>query len=78
MSTKKYQELKNLSKDELLTKERQLVADLFQARMKRTTGQLENMASVWLMRKNLARVKMLLTQVGGNRVGAEVRKEVAR
>ncbi len=62
MATKNYKELKNLSKDELATKVRQLEADIFQARMKKATGQLENQAAVWKLRKNLARAKMLLGQ----------------
>ncbi len=64
MSNKRFKELKNLSKDELLSKQNELEANLFQAKIKRTTGQLENVSSVWLLRKDLARVKMLQTQQG--------------
>jgi large subunit ribosomal protein L29 len=64
VATKKFKELKNLSKDELASKARELEAGLFQARLKKTTGQLENVSSVWLMRKQLARVKTLQTLAG--------------
>ena len=63
MTTKRFKEMKNLSKDELLAKVRELEASLFQARMKRTTGQLENVASIWKLRKDLARAKTLQTQI---------------
>ena len=59
MSTKQFKGLKNLSSDELKTKARELEGNLFQARMKRATGQLEDTASIWRMRKDLARVRML-------------------
>jgi large subunit ribosomal protein L29 len=63
MSNKIIKQLKNLSKDELVTKVRELEAGLFQARMKKVTGQLENTASLWKMRKDLARAKTLISQV---------------
>lgn len=62
MSNKIIKQLKNLSKDELVTKVRELEAGLFQARMKKVTGQLENTASLWQMRKELARAKTLISQ----------------
>ncbi len=61
VSTKRFKEYKNLSQDELVTKAREIEAGLFQARMKRATGQLEDTASIWKMRKDLARVKTLQT-----------------
>lgn len=62
MATKRFKELKNLSKDELSTKIRGSEAELFQIRMKKTTGQLEDTAAIWRLRKDLARMKMLLSQ----------------
>lgn len=59
MANKQMKELKNLSKEELLSKARELEAGLFQGRMKQMTGQLENTSSLWQMRKALARMKML-------------------
>ncbi len=64
MSNKRIKELRNLSKEELTTRARELEAQLFQAKMKQTTGQLEDVSSVWRLRKDLARVKMLRAQAG--------------
>ena len=59
MSTKRLNELKNLSKDELSTKLREVEAELFQAKMKKMTGQLTDTASLWRLRKQVARIKTL-------------------
>jgi large subunit ribosomal protein L29 len=59
VSTKQYKELKQLSKTELTAKQRELEANLFQAKMKGATGQLEDKATIWRLRKDLARVKSL-------------------
>ncbi len=61
MSTKRFKELKNLSKDELVTKVRETETELFQAKVKLSMGQLENTASIWKLRKDLARIKTLQT-----------------
>lgn len=63
MGTKRFRELKNLSKDELTTKVREIEHDLFQTRIKKVTGQLEDTAMLWRQRKDLARMKMLLGQL---------------
>ncbi len=62
MSTKRFKELKNLSRDELATKIREAEGQLFQTRMKKVTGQLEDTAMLWRLRKDLARMKMLEAQ----------------
>ena len=62
MSNKSIREMKNLSKDELSAKAREIEASLFQSRMQRTTGQLADTASIWRHRKALARVKTLQGQ----------------
>ncbi len=65
MATQKVMKaLKGLSKDELVRKERDLQKEFFDARMKKTTGQLENTSSLWRVRKEIARVKTLLSQAG--------------
>lgn len=61
MTTKRFKTLKNLSKDELLIKIRELETSFFQARMRQAIGQLENTASLWQLRKDLARAKTLQT-----------------
>ena len=62
MSSKRFKELKNLSVDELATKIRENEAALFEARMKKVTGQLEDTAKMWRLRKDMARMKMLQAQ----------------
>ncbi len=62
MSTKRFRELKNLLKDELATKIRESELQLFHVRMKKATGQLEDTAMIWRLRKDLARMKMLVAQ----------------
>lgn len=62
MSSKRYKELKNLSKDELVTKVREIEASLFQAKMKKVTGQLADTAVMWKARKDIARIKTLLSK----------------
>ena len=59
MSTKRFTELKNLSKQELVSKVRETELQLFQARMKQATGQLQDTALLWRLRKDLACMKML-------------------
>ena len=63
MSTKRLKELKNLSKAELLVKIRENEGQLFQVKMKKATGQLEDTAIIWRLRKELARMKMLQSQL---------------
>lgn len=62
MSNKKIKEFKNLTKDELVVKVREVQASLFEARMKQKTGQLEDINTLWKLRKDVARMKTLLTQ----------------
>ena len=61
MSTKRFSELKNLSKGELVTKLREIEAEMFQVKMKKMTGQLTDSASLWRLRKQIARIKTLQT-----------------
>lgn len=61
MSSKRFKELKNLSKDEISAKVRETEAELFQVRMKKMTGQLADSAQLWRLRKDVARLKTLQT-----------------
>ena len=63
MSNKQFKDVKQLSKDELLTKVRETEAALFKSKMQKSTGQLSNTSSVWGSRKMLARLKTRLTQL---------------
>ena len=66
MSTKNFKKLLNLSKDELISKIREEESSMFLAKMKHVTGQLENTASLRNGRKNICRMKMLLSQKQGS------------
>ena len=63
MKTKDYvQELKGLTTEQLLDREKELKEQLFNLRFQLATGQLENTASLKSVRKNIARVKTVLRQ----------------
>ena len=69
----KLRDLKDLSLEELKTRERELVDEVFHLRLKRATSQLSNPMKVREQRRNLARVKTLLrerTASGAARGGA--------
>ena len=61
----KASELRNLSEPELSAKSRELRDELFNARVKRATGQLENTAKLRQLRRDVARVETVLTQMRG-------------
>jgi ribosomal protein L29 len=63
VATKRFKELKSLSKEELTAKLKESEHELFQAKMKKATGQLTDTAVLWRLRKDLARVKMLQSQI---------------
>ena len=58
----KASELRSLSETELEQKGRELRDDLFNAKIRRSTEQLENTAVLGQLRKDIARVETLLTQ----------------
>ncbi|MBI3072380.1 MAG: 50S ribosomal protein L29 [Deltaproteobacteria bacterium] len=51
--------IRELPMDELAAKERSLVEDLFQARFRKYTGQLENTSRFKELKRDLARVKTI-------------------
>ena len=55
-------ELKELSKDELHLREQELYEELFNLRVRHSTGQLENPIQLRRVRKDIARVKTFLRQ----------------
>jgi ribosomal protein L29 len=59
VATKRFKELKNLTKTELSSQIRETESQLFQAKMKQATGQLSDTAMLWRLRKDIARMKML-------------------
>lgn len=62
MKALKTSELQSLSIAELERKSAELRDELFAARIRRATEQLEDTASLGQMRKNVARVETVLTQ----------------
>jgi large subunit ribosomal protein L29 len=61
----KASEIRDLSPDELEAKSRELRGELFNVKVKRATGQLENTATVLLLRKDIARVETVLREKRG-------------
>ncbi|HDG97135.1 MAG: 50S ribosomal protein L29 [Deltaproteobacteria bacterium] len=58
----KASELRELSTDELLEKERSLKQELFNLRFQKATGQLGNTAIISKTKKDLARVKTVIRE----------------
>jgi large subunit ribosomal protein L29 len=58
-------ELRDLSVDELVQKARELRGELFNARIKKTTGQLENTAKLRTLRRDIARAETVLRERRG-------------
>lgn len=61
------EELRGLSADELEAKAAELREELFSARVKKATGQLENTARLVLLRKDVARLETVLREKRGAR-----------
>jgi large subunit ribosomal protein L29 len=66
----KLRELRDLSDDELRTRERELVEEAFRLRLRRSSGQLANSMKPRQTRRTLAQVKTLLRERQGARGGA--------
>lgn len=54
-------ELQELAVEELVQKGRELRGELFNAKVKHATGQLENTAKLNALRRNIARVETVLS-----------------
>jgi large subunit ribosomal protein L29 len=63
----KASELRTLSEPELLAKSQELRDELFNARVKRSTGQLENTAKLRQLRRDVARAETVLAEKRGTR-----------
>jgi large subunit ribosomal protein L29 len=57
--------MRDLSEEELVTKSRELRGELFNAKVKKATGQLENTAKLGLLRRDIARVETVLRDKRG-------------
>lgn len=60
---KRSKETTALSKDELVTREREIREQLFKLRLQKVTGQLANTSEPKALRKELARVKTAQTKL---------------
>lgn len=60
----KYEELKTKTLDDLKANEKELRAELFQLRLKHSTSQLEKKSNLRLVRKNIARIRTKINELG--------------
>jgi len=55
-------EIKDLSLEELMQKEKNLVDEIFKLRFRHATGQIESTAMLKTLRKDIARIKTVLKE----------------
>ena len=58
----KAKDIRALTTDQVLEKEKQYKEELFNLRFQQATGQLENTARLRQVRKNIARIKTILSE----------------
>ena len=58
----KAKDISALTTDQMLEKEKQYKEELFNLRFQQATGQLENTARLRQVRKNIARIKTILSE----------------
>lgn len=58
----KAKDIRSLTTDQILEKEKQYKEELFNLRFQQATGQLENTARLRQVRKNIARIKTVLSE----------------
>ena len=58
----KAKDIRALTTDQMLEKEKQYKEELFNLRFQQATGQLENTARLRQVRKNIARMKTILSE----------------
>jgi large subunit ribosomal protein L29 len=58
----KASELRDLTREELLKRERDLKEEAFNLRFRHSTGQLENTARMELVKRDIARIETILRQ----------------
>lgn len=61
----KNKDLRNLSAEELVSKDKELVQELFNLKFQLHTGRLENTARLSTLRKDIAKVKTILREMKG-------------
>ena len=55
-------EIRNMSVDELLTQEKELKQELFNLKFQKTLGQLQDTAIIRTVKRDIARIKTILTE----------------
>jgi large subunit ribosomal protein L29 len=58
----KTKEIRELTSQELISKEKDLKAELFNLRFRLATGQLDNPMSIKAVKKDMARIKTIIRQ----------------
>jgi large subunit ribosomal protein L29 len=61
----KASEIRDLAEEELKAKARELRGEIFNVKVKRSTGQLENTAKLGQLRRDIARVETVLREMRG-------------
>jgi len=61
-------EVKDLSTDELKQKSKDIVEELFRLRIRHSAGQLESPAMMKNLRKDIARIKTVLSEREGRKI----------
>ena len=69
----KAEELRELSADDLVSKEEELREQMFKLRFQEAIGQLDNPFKIREARRDIARVKTILKQKGGGDAPAETK-----
>lgn len=64
MKPLKAKELRKLTNDELIVKYNELKNKLFDLKMKKTFGQVENTASIRIIKRDIARILTILNERG--------------
>jgi large subunit ribosomal protein L29 len=63
----KAKELRELTAEELLKRKKDLKEEVFNLRFQHSTGQLDNTSRMKLIRKDVARIEMVLHEKASNR-----------
>lgn len=65
----KAKELRDLTEEELLKRKKELKEEAFNLRFQHSTGQLDNTSRMKLVKKDIARIELVLHEKGGTRQG---------
>ena len=65
----KAKELRDLTPEELSKRKKELKEEAFNLRFQHSTGQLDNTARMKLVRKDIARIELVLHEKAGHRQG---------